>query len=268
MLVVVLVVACSSRENAGAGTGDPHRQGPEDAKGSGAGTGSFAGDAGGPELERQDAGVIAGGAGTPEAGRQDAPDAKGSGSADSLAGDAGAPEVGRQDAPDAKGTPDAALAVDAPPRPRAVDAAVPDAAVPDAAAIDAPGPDAAAPVDAVAVKADIKDVGEPGEAVTLVPVAGKVTVFDFHASWCTPCKEVDRELAALAKANPDRVAIRRIDIEDMDTPGAEKHLVPGGFALPHLKVYDARKKKVLEQSASSGGIAGLMAKVRALVDAN
>ncbi len=230
MLVVVLVVTagCGSREAPVARDGEVHRQGTEDATGSG--DPEAPADAGTGEIRVPDAQVDA-----PPLDAQivDAP---------RTARDAG---------------------VDAAVRPRAVDAAVRDAAV-----IDAVGPDAAVPDAAAAAKADIKDVGEPGEAVTLVPVAGKVTVFDFHASWCTPCKEVDRELAALAKANPDRVAIRRIDIEDMDTPGAEKHLVPGGFALPHLKVYDASKRKVLELSASSGGIAGLMAKVRALVDGN
>jgi thiol-disulfide isomerase/thioredoxin len=257
-LVVVLVAACGSRDApavgrdaSDTGTGDFHRQDAIDAEGSGAGTGSFAGDAA-PEVGHRDAGSFAGDAAS-EVERQDAPDAKG----------AGTSELRVDAAPiDASATPiDARSPVDAAPRPRAVDAATIDAAVPDAG-----GPDAAMPVDAAPAKADIKDVGEPGEAVALVPVAGKVTVFDFHASWCTPCKEVDRELAALAKAYPDKVAIRRIDIEDMDTPGAEKHLVPGGFALPHVKVYDASKKKVLEQSASSGGISGLMAKVRALAE--
>ncbi len=164
-------------------------------------------------------------------------------------------------------TPVADAGVDAAPDagPDAPGDAVPDAVVPDAAiaVTRPPKPKASA-----TPKPDVADVGAPGEAVALVPVAGKITVFDFWAPWCTPCKDVDRELHALAKRFPTKLALRRVNVADLDTPGAERHLVPGGFTLPHLKVFDVTRRRRFEQSSGAGanGVAALIAKVRTLVE--
>ncbi|HVE65876.1 MAG TPA: cation transporter, partial [Thermoanaerobaculia bacterium] len=40
---------------------------------------------------------------------------------------------------------------------------------------------------------------------------GKVTVLDYWAEWCSPCKFQDARLQHLVRANP-RVAVRRIDV--------------------------------------------------------
>jgi thiol-disulfide isomerase/thioredoxin len=73
-------------------------------------------------------------------------------------------------------------------------------------------------------------------------VANKVTVFDFHATWCPPCRKVDEHLYPVLAQRSD-LAVRKIDIGSWDTPVAERWLqeVP---ELPYLVVYDKQGKRV------------------------
>jgi thiol-disulfide isomerase/thioredoxin len=96
---------------------------------------------------------------------------------------------------------------------------------------------------------DIADATTSGEAVDLDPVAGKVTVFDFWAPWCQPCLVLGASLTALARRHPDRLAIRRINVVDWDSPASERYLDPGSFNLPHLVVLRADGSLALEKSA-------------------
>ena len=96
---------------------------------------------------------------------------------------------------------------------------------------------------------DIADLTDTGEAVELDPVAGKITVFDFWATWCVPCRALDTRLRALARRHPDRLAIRRINVVDWDSPASERYLTPGRFNLPHLVVKRADGSLALEKSA-------------------
>jgi thiol-disulfide isomerase/thioredoxin len=118
-----------------------------------------------------------------------------------------------------------------------------------------------------APKADVADYGKPGEARDLVPVRGKLTVFDFWATWCKPCKQLEPELVALARKYPGIVAVRRVDVVDWDSEAVAKHLSPKGFDLPHLKIFDASGKLVLERSSNAGGLSALIDDVKALVEA-
>ncbi|MBX3158019.1 MAG: thioredoxin family protein [Deltaproteobacteria bacterium] len=114
---------------------------------------------------------------------------------------------------------------------------------------------------------DVADVGRPGEAVELVPVPGKLTIFDFWAAWCEPCKKLEPALVELARAHPQLVAIRRIDAADWDSAAVAQHLTPKGFGLPHVKVFDGRGVLVLERSSDASGLDKLIADIRALVPA-
>ncbi len=82
---------------------------------------------------------------------------------------------------------------------------------------------------------DVVEIAPNGEAVDLVPVAGKITVFDFWATWCVPCRELDRQLAALMRDHPDRIAVRKVHVEQWDTPAARRYLGDAP-ALPHVVV--------------------------------
>jgi len=73
-------------------------------------------------------------------------------------------------------------------------------------------------------------------------VPNKVTVFDFHARWCPPCRKVDEHLYPILEKRPD-IAVRKIDVGSWDTPVAERWLkdVP---ELPYLIVFDKRGNKI------------------------
>jgi len=80
----------------------------------------------------------------------------------------------------------------------------------------------------------------PDMARHLVP--GKVTVLDFSAYWCEPCRKVDEHMAEVLARRTD-VAYRKLEIVDWDSPLAE-HYLKGLSALPVVVVYDRQGKRV------------------------
>ena len=77
-----------------------------------------------------------------------------------------------------------------------------------------------------------------GEEVNLAEhlVAGKVTVVDFYADWCGPCRRVAVVMNMIMSERPD-VALRKIDIVDWDTPVTKQHMSDVAN-LPYTVVYD------------------------------
>jgi len=129
----------------------------------------------------------------------------------------------------------------------------------------ADGHDKHAPIDTTG--ADVADIGHKGARVDLIPVAGKITIFDFWAEWCVPCKTLEPVLVEIAKANPDGIAVRRIDAVDWESAVVAQHLTPGGWNLPHVKIYDAAGKLIYEDSSGPGKLQAMIATIRAKVGA-
>lgn len=85
--------------------------------------------------------------------------------------------------------------------------------------------------------ADVEVISKAGEDVPSLEAAavkGKITVIDFYAPWCEPCREVDAHLAKLLASRTD-IAYRKINVVDWTTPVAKRHMkkVAG---LPYLVV--------------------------------
>jgi thiol-disulfide isomerase/thioredoxin len=94
--------------------------------------------------------------------------------------------------------------------------------------------------------ADLRWLARSGEAVgELAPLAvkGKVTVFDFYADWCAPCRKVDLFMYGVLARRGD-VALRKLNVVSWDTPLAKEQLA-NAASLPHLVVM-GRDGKVIK----------------------
>jgi len=117
----------------------------------------------------------------------------------------------------------------------------------------------------VTAEADVRLISQ-GREVTLEEhlVPGKLVIFDFYADWCAPCRVLTPRLERLVAEQPDRIALRKVDIIDWESPVSRQHQIG---SLPHLVLYGAdgtrlavgasdRVLRVLARELGQGGVGG------------
>lgn len=90
---------------------------------------------------------------------------------------------------------------------------------------------------------------------------GKITIVDFYAEWCGPCKQIGPQLEKLNKEDPD-VVLRKVDIVKWGTPVTKQFDIKG---VPRIQVYD--RKGNLTGTVSGASMDAVMAYVRAAKEA-
>jgi thiol-disulfide isomerase/thioredoxin len=63
---------------------------------------------------------------------------------------------------------------------------------------------------------------------------GNVTVVDFYADWCGPCKQLSPSLEQMARTDPE-IALRKIDIVNWKTPVVKQYNI---HSVPQVNVYN------------------------------
>lgn len=118
-------------------------------------------------------------------------------------------------------------------------------------------------------KLEIGD-GDPSQVVEIISrgsrvdlekhlVRGRVTVVDFYAAWCGPCRVISPYLEKLAGEDPD-VVLRKIDIVKWGSPVATQYHIQ---SIPHIRVFDRRGQLVGEvNGASPSAVQNLVAKAK------
>ena len=86
---------------------------------------------------------------------------------------------------------------------------------------------------------DVVVVSKQGEDfdVSSSLAKGKVTIIDFYADWCGPCKVLEKKLVEYMKEHPG-IALRKVNIVDWESVVARKHL-EGVAGIPYLMVFDS-----------------------------
>lgn len=81
-----------------------------------------------------------------------------------------------------------------------------------------------------------------GRAVEIseILVPGKITIVDFYADWCGPCKKMAPYLVHIAQKDPD-VYLRQIDIVKWGTPVTSQY---GIRSIPDVRVFDRNGRMV------------------------
>lgn len=87
--------------------------------------------------------------------------------------------------------------------------------------------------------------------LSTIAVAGKITVVDYWAEWCSPCHFLEKRLQHLLNSDP-KMALRRVNVGKWDNAAARQATAEFRLeALPYVRVYDARGKFVDEVTGGS-----------------
>jgi copper chaperone CopZ len=70
---------------------------------------------------------------------------------------------------------------------------------------------------------------------------GKISLIDYYADWCGPCKTLELRLERFMTLHPE-ISLRRIDIGKWDNEAAREITRQGAAGLPYVRVYDRAGK--------------------------
>lgn len=87
--------------------------------------------------------------------------------------------------------------------------------------------------------------GNPIDHSSLV-VRGSITIVDFYATWCGPCRKMDPVLRRMADGDPE-VVLRKVDIGDWGSRVTKQYNIS---SVPNVRVFDRSGRLVAPPSSS------------------
>ena len=98
----------------------------------------------------------------------------------------------------------------------------------------------------------IRIVSNRGAEVNLATYleSGKVTIVDFYADWCGPCRAIAPGLVEFASKD-NRVNLVKIDIDRWGSPVTRQHRIR---SVPSVRVYDGRGRQIGKTTHQFGDI--------------
>ncbi len=98
------------------------------------------------------------------------------------------------------------------------------------------------------------------EKGSIEPERGKITIVDFYADWCGPCRRIGSILEKIAEGNSD-IVLQKVNIDRQRDLAKEYHVT----AIPHIIIFDklgkeagtvigsneARVRQVIKQAGNS-----------------
>lgn len=94
----------------------------------------------------------------------------------------------------------------------------------------------------------VRMISNGGQRVDMkdVIVPGKITVVDFYADWCGPCKRMGPQLEQIARTDPD-IRLCKIDVVNWETDVVKQYKIR---SIPNVRVYDRNGIEVGSGSSS------------------